>query len=930
MAGGQPVRTDKEKRVRAILAFAAELEAQLPTAASSRTPGTLLEETEKHVSTFPGNIGAAAASKCEEIDSAGTTLWNLCTRLRRDHEAPQDSPVILVAVRVFAFLLLNSAHEAGKGTTENLLRLMKTGIKAAKSSLERKDVQLCTRVLEKVGKYEEILRNPQPDLVSDDAEDRERLCAEYFVLRTALAWHQKQFDIAEHMYKNSKKLERVFDPHTAESLADVLYEMGKGLLDSHEYPMAARWLERAYEVLESQELEKLSMDANELRISIIQSSVKALLGLEEETALVKARSLVDQLADETGDKLIVLLLRLELLSAKTTEIFDSNAYSDVLHRMTRIMSLGDSNFSLIMFHIRKLNDKSPSLACGALEDLMKLRILKQDRVEWVERVLVTRLWISIGQRESPEALSSLDKFFSYVAENVKQPVSAGATLAAHTLLWKRIESNYAQGQYDIAEKWCRLAMHQLFEKSGELNMARISRKLLLCALARKDISSARDIFGSMPLTAQNEPLTRFLMYKIALRSGELELAAESLHIISSTSKKESTLLYACCLDAREVGNKVALLEALQLVLEKHDYGAHATIHLPSLLRITIGLTEALLDEPKAENAEPIIDKLCKLFEGVTSVRKTSGVAAGAEVLWTISELNWYSKNSYNLAMKHISIWAPHHSLRMLTCCIAFIDHYPKGINEQAAEDLSLRKMFCEFSAGTALVVLARGEDNIETQYQYYLNLRKHVSNFDALLVDKQDKMGDEAAQDLLLKLSILLAFDFEAACQLKAWDDLGGIILKAELCKNIRVYELMADCILFAGPPTQVLVNTLKKIINEAWSLETLDSTMLAKYMRCLFQVAISDNVEIAEQLLDQVRAHAEEAHETDQPYPTEELDWIASKAFNHAVDLYCGGEDEACRNWASKALNIAHFCADNGVLEELLQNKLVGLKFDS
>lgn len=188
---------------------------------------------------------------------------------------------------------------------------------------------------------------------------------------------------------------------------------------------------------------------------------------------------------------------------------------------------------------------------------------------------------------------------------------------------------------------------------------------------------------------------------------------------------------------------------------------------------------------------------------VTSIRKTSNVAQGTEVLWTIPELNWYSKNAYNLAIKHISTWAPRYTLRMLTCCIAFIDCYPKDINEQIAEDLSLRKLFCEFSAGTALVVLARGEDNIENQLQCYLNLRKHVSNFDTLLQDKLEKMEEGPAQDLLQKLSILLAFDFEAACQLKAWDDLSSVVLKAEICKSMRVYELMADCILSAEPPTQ-------------------------------------------------------------------------------------------------------------------------------
>jgi hypothetical protein len=54
----------------------------------------------------------------------------------------------------------------------------------------------------------------------------------------------------------------------------------------------------------------------------------------------------------------------------------------------------------------------------------------------------------------------------------------------------------------------------------------------------------------------------------------------------------------------------------------------------------------------------------------------------------------------------------------------------------------------------------------------------------------------------------------------------------------------------------------MKKIINEAWSLETLDFAKLAKYMRCLFQIAISDNVEVAEELVDQVHNHAEEAAE--------------------------------------------------------------------
>ena len=128
---------------------------------------------------------------------------------------------------------------------------------------------------------------------------------------------------------------------------------------------------------------------------------------------------------------------------------------------------------------------------------------------------------------------------------------------------------------------------------------------------------------------------------------------------------------------------------------------------------------------------------------------------------------------------------------------------------------------------------------------------------------------------------------------------------------------------------TLVLVTTLKKIVNEAWGLESLDSIKLAKYTRCLFQVALSDSPNTAAQLLGQICNLAREAEQTEQPYPAEELEWVATRAFNHAVDLYISHSDEGCKDWAGGAMNIAHFCADGGTLERLLQSKWAGLKFD-
>lgn len=150
-------------------------------------------------------------------------------------------------------------------------------------------------------------------------------------------------------------------------------------------------------------------------------------------------------------------------------------------------------------------------------------------------------------------------------------------------------------------------------------LTELYRKLLLCALAKQDFGSARDIYGAMSEVAKNEPLTRFLMYKIAIRCDEVEFASECLQMISSFSPKDPTLLYACVLDAQQVGNKPQTLASLQLVLEKFAYGAPSSIHLPSLLRLTIGLTVTMIDRSKvtegSSEADEMVGKLCKLFEG---------------------------------------------------------------------------------------------------------------------------------------------------------------------------------------------------------------------------------------------------------------------------------------------------------------------------
>ena len=118
-------------------------------------------------------------------------------------------------------------------------------------------------------------------------------------------------------------------------------------------------------------------------------------------------------------------------------------------------------------------------------------------------------------------------------------------------------------------------------------------------------------------------------------------------------------------------------------------------------------------------------------------------------------------------------------------------------------------MSCDFLASLLLVALARVEDNIEVQLDNYLNLQHHVQNFDAKLEQSLDKLEDVVRNDLLDKLGVLIAWDFEAATQLKQWDRLKEIVLRAGICKRLRTYETMMDCILVSEASTPGIMNSV-------------------------------------------------------------------------------------------------------------------------
>ncbi|KAG8164456.1 hypothetical protein KVR01_006374 [Diaporthe batatas] len=795
-------------------------------------------------------------------------------------------------------------------------------------NLYQDDVQNARLALQKAADYHGRLQSSTQTMQPEDAHQTVEMEAEWTALRIGLAWRENQLDVAEHLVPQASDLMHRIKPSSASNIIDTYFQIGQEMLSKGDLPMAEKWLQRAWDAINSQRLQELPRDAVELRMAILQSLVTVLLSLQTIDSKDKAQDLVRYVESEIGDQPIVLLLNLEILNRSPAEVFDAEAYGNILRRMIRSFQASESRFKVLAHHIRRVYGKSPGLGCVLLDEFLS-SLIKTGQSVWIERTVVTRIFMTTSQRDFAGGIEEAEKSLSRL-----EPIGPDASFSAQTLIWKKVEANYNKGQYAMAERWCRLALNPVFTNSGPLNSMKIQRKLLLCALAQNDVDAARSVFCTMTLDAQKEPMTQYLMYKTTVRSGDRESAAEHLEAVAKASPTHMHLLYACVAESRQGDDRLVAVDALKKVAETCDFRHPGPVHLPALLRTTIMLLHGLLEGNGEAQQQSTINDICNAFNAVATAAHKSPEDAGGKKLFDVRELEWFCQNSYNLGLKHAGDWSLQNVVQILTACLSIIQAFPSDVGAEVAADLALKSIFCNFLISSALVALARSQDNLEEQLQNYLLMRRHVAAADTSIQERMESqtLDEIASRDLLSKLALLLAFDFEAAVALKCWKDLGEVVIKASACQNIESFKTMAGCILQASVPTEDLFSVLRNIINQISALEPTDPAKLAKYTTCLFQVVAPSNDDLAGMLLEEALSMARDAHGvsyTPAAWPSKELEWIVATAYNHAVDLWGRDQKEKWLWWAQKAISIAHFCDDGGHLEGQLQRKCARLQLD-
>jgi len=578
-----------------------------------------------------------------------------------------------------------------------------------------------------------------------------------------------------------------------------------------------------------------------------------------------------------------------------------------------------------MHSVCKIKRISLNHALGAIEQLATTRLLPDldavmdsDQVKlWLEKAIVTYTSFCTASTDSPgpDTAQRMSTFFDHLLQQASDLLSPRATHAMQALIWKA--SNGSQGS--DAEAWLDVLQHSLFMSVGASNKARISRKVMMTALQRDELDTARAAFYGLPVSSQNESMTRYLAYKLALKSNDIQLASECLGSLVKNVDREQRYLYACVLEAQQSGNRAMAVAAFQALVNQPPNG----VQLPALFRCTARLLMEELGDQSQAKAEAT-GELVHLFE--TASTNTKVFRQGSEEQWR-AEIQWWSKNAFNIALQQCTEMQPEHLVRLLRACNKFFECYPDDSGLMHRDDVVQRKQICHFLCASAFTVLGRTADDRQQQLQHYLEVQREANTF---LTSWQPSRQTSDADLHSARALELLRYNVESVFKLEQWDKLDAALAACLNFQGTARWDTLADLVMVIYDQTSRLAidssatakvpELLQKIINETWSKDK-DVVKLARWLRFTFSVGLNDSDGgISVKLVGQAAVLARRGTEMrNDPYPEDELQWLATTAFNKAVDLLAVENRQAADQWMETALELARYAADNGSLHAQL-----------
>jgi hypothetical protein len=348
-------------------------------------------------------------------------------------------------------------------------------------------------------------------------------------------------------------------------------------------------------------------------------------------------------------------------------------------------------------------------------------------------------------------------------------------------------------------------------------------------------------------------------------------AAESLQLVAKQTDNDLTRLYACVLDAVDTGYTISAYQALKTLLDKFNHEKPNGVSLPALLRCMIRLIRKRMKDAKDDPMEmhDAVSTLASLFE--TAVEH-AGRFSTTKNDFDAGELSWFSKNSYNLAIEYLDEMNPAVIHKLCVTASRLIRGLDRDTPPTEKTNLRLRHIFSEYLAMTTMIVLARGEDSIESSHECDRAVMQHGTALRDLIAEEMevDTLHMNAKADLTAKHIQSIKFELEATLRLRKWDALSGLF---DLCwkyDDPQRWQTLADLafsihqeLCDQGPDVveayqSTVLLFIERIVNKSWKPNE-PVQKLAKHLRCYFHLVFTKDDQMAGKCADQVIGIAEQ-----------------------------------------------------------------------
>lgn len=237
------------------------------------------------------------------------------------------------------------------------------------------------------------------------------------------------------MFSKTEELQHSIDTSSAENMADTLRNIGASLSSKKDFATAVKWLKRAFEAINAQPLEHLSVEGLDSRLAICQDLIQGLLGMKTSESISEADDLVTYIEGEIGDKPIVLHWKLEVLQKSPIESSDPDTHASILRRMIRVFDSTDQTFRFLLHHIQAMRNRNLRLAGSLLDELLLQQGLPSGNREWLNKLVVCKVWLGTmeGTSSMKKAPRELFELLSTVLNSIGEPLGVEVAGAAQSV-----------------------------------------------------------------------------------------------------------------------------------------------------------------------------------------------------------------------------------------------------------------------------------------------------------------------------------------------------------------------------------------------------------------------------------------------------------------------------------------------------------------